>query len=154
MPQNWLFLGSYRKQRERLLREVSWNLLGRLGMAAFDIMDWWAFNVILLTLTNRPPAEDFALVGLDASVPRSVDEKAAGLRGGEVARVSQAGQLRNPDARVALDKGSELPSLERYAASYQGITTGDNPRFIRFFWEQCTLGDKEPSTNYFPICLA
>jgi len=57
MPQNWLFLGGYRKQRERLLREVSWNLLGRLGMAAFDIMDWWAFNVVEITLSKIPPTE-------------------------------------------------------------------------------------------------
>jgi beta-lactamase superfamily II metal-dependent hydrolase len=30
MPQNWLFLGSYKKQREHLLKEVTWNLLARL----------------------------------------------------------------------------------------------------------------------------
>ena len=36
MPQNWLFLGSYRKQREELLRNVTWNLLVRLGEGGFE----------------------------------------------------------------------------------------------------------------------
>ena len=55
MPQNWLFLGSYKKQREHLLKTETWSLLARLGMAAFDIMDWWAFNIILITLTHSKP---------------------------------------------------------------------------------------------------
>ena len=36
MPQNWLFLTSYKKQREHLLRHVTWNLLVRLGPGAFE----------------------------------------------------------------------------------------------------------------------
>jgi hypothetical protein len=59
MPQNWLFLNSYRKQRQSLLKRVQWNLLIRLGMAAFEIMDWWAFNVILLTQTIVPCTMDY-----------------------------------------------------------------------------------------------
>lgn len=35
MPQNWLFLTSYKKQRESLLRRTQWNLLARLGPGAF-----------------------------------------------------------------------------------------------------------------------
>lgn len=140
MPQNWLFLTSYKKQRESLLKRVQWNLLGRLGMAAFEIMDWWAFNVILLSQTHAPADEAFALRGVDASGPKGASEKAALLREGEVVSVGQKGQLGNPDARVALDEASELPLLERFAQAYQGITTGDNPRYIQCFWEQYTWG--------------
>ena len=32
-PQNWLFLTTYRKLRERLLRERTWNVVARLGAA-------------------------------------------------------------------------------------------------------------------------
>ncbi|EIC19847.1 Eco57I restriction-modification methylase domain-containing protein [Thiorhodovibrio frisius] len=135
MPQNWLFLTSYRKQRERLLREVSWNLLGRLGMAAFQIMDWWAFNVILLTQTRAPVSEGFKLRGVDASAPRSAAEKADLVRSGDMASVSQASQLGNPDARVALEKALDLPILGKYASGLVGIQTGDDPRYVSAFWE-------------------
>ena len=135
MPQNWLFLGSYRKQRESLLRRVQWNLLARLGMAAFEIMDWWAFNVILITQTNATATDGFQLCGVDASVLKGAVEKAVLLREGKLVAVSQKGQLTNPDHRVSLGEASEFPLLERYASSYQGTTTGDNSRFITFFWE-------------------
>jgi hypothetical protein len=44
--------------------------------------------------------------------------------------------IANPDSRISLGDVSELPLLERFARSYQGITTGDNPRYIQVFWEQ------------------
>ena len=35
-PQNWLFLTSYRKLREKLLKQRTWNLVARLGPGAFE----------------------------------------------------------------------------------------------------------------------
>ena len=35
-PQNWLFLVTYKKMREKLLREEVWNLIARLGVGAFE----------------------------------------------------------------------------------------------------------------------
>src|SRR5690606_31246448 len=34
-PQNWHFLGSYKKMRERLLQDATWNIVVKLGPAAF-----------------------------------------------------------------------------------------------------------------------
>ena len=138
MPQNWLFLGSYRKQRERLLREARWNLLARLGPGAFETISGEVVNAVLLTLTNTPPDESSLLSGLDVSAPRSVGAKAAGLVGGELVRVGQLGQLGNPDGRIVLDATEGWTLLEMFATSWQGITTGDNPRFTRVFWEMPT----------------
>ena len=140
MPQNWLFLTSYKRQRESLLKRVQWNLLARLGEGGFDSPQAAGAFIILLTQTHAPADEAFALRGVDASGPKGAAEKAALLREGEVVSVGQKGQLGNPDARVALDEASELPLLERFAQAYQGITTGDNPRYIQCFWEQCTWG--------------
>ncbi|MCL7414153.1 MAG: BREX-1 system adenine-specific DNA-methyltransferase PglX, partial [ANME-2 cluster archaeon] len=36
MPQNWLFLTSYRKFREKLLKNDTWHLIARLGEGGFD----------------------------------------------------------------------------------------------------------------------
>lgn len=139
MPQNWLFLTSYKKQREHLLREAIWNLLGRLGMAAFEVMDWWAFNIVLLTITNGRPGGEHALRGVDASAPRTAREKAQVLRAGEVVAVSQKGQLGNPDAVVALDEIYSQKMLSDYAIGLAGVLNGDTARFEACFWEVTDL---------------
>ncbi|CAN7144675.1 SAM-dependent DNA methyltransferase [Paraburkholderia hospita] len=140
MPQNWLFLTSYKKQRESLLNRLQWNLLARLGEGGFDSSQAAGAFIILLTQTRIQAADVFRLRGLDASPPKTGQEKAALLREGELMTVSQKAQLGNPDARITLGESSELPLLERYAQSFQGITTGDNPRYIQCFWEQEAWG--------------
>lgn len=130
MPQNWLFLTSYKKQRESLLKSTQWNLLARLGEGGFDSSQAAGAFIILLTQTNATPAGTNQLRGIDASEPRGPQEKAVLLRDDEVVAVNQNGQLANPDARIALDEGSALPLLERFARSYQGITTGDKVHTI------------------------
>jgi len=135
MPQNWLFLTSYRAQREQLLKDMRWELLARLGPGAFDTIGGEVVNVIILTLTRTGPQVGHALHGIDASDPRTAVRKAEALREDEMASVSQKEQIENPDARVSLEGRSALALLAEFADSYQGITTGDNPRFIRFFWE-------------------
>ncbi len=135
MPQNWLFLTSYRKQREHLLKTVSWNLLARLGAGAFDTISGEVVNVILLTQTHAKPAEGFLLRGVDASVSRTAMEKADALRSDQIVEISQHAQLRNPDARVAFGEESSLPLLSKYAEGLVGLQTGDDPFFVGRFWE-------------------
>ncbi|NLZ11110.1 MAG: SAM-dependent DNA methyltransferase [Alcaligenaceae bacterium] len=135
MPQNWLFLTSYRKQRESLLRRVEWNLLARLGEGGFDSPQAAGAFIILLTQTNALPAESFELRGVDASAPKLTLEKATLLAEGEVVSVSQKGQLDNPDARVALEESTGAELLAEYADGLAGILNGDSPRFLKVFWE-------------------
>ncbi|NCC34821.1 MAG: SAM-dependent DNA methyltransferase, partial [Chloroflexia bacterium] len=141
MPQNWLFLGSYRKQRESLLRRVQWNLLARLGMAAFEIMDWWAFNVILITQTNALTGVDFQVRGVDVSAMKGAEKKAALLRENSVLVVSQIGQLGNPDARVTLTDAASGELLEKFAEGLNGMHGGDSLRFRLMFWEMNDLAN-------------
>lgn len=135
MPQNWLFLISYKKQRENLLKRVKWNLLARLGSGAFETINGEVVNVILLTQTKDSAPSNFLIGGIDASRGRTSFEKSVSLRDGALLQVSQAAQLSNSDARVALGDTSDEELLSKYANSYQGITTGDNRRFIAYFWE-------------------
>ena len=46
-PQNWLFLKTYRKLRERLLKGRTWNLVARLGPGAFETITGHVVNVAL-----------------------------------------------------------------------------------------------------------
>ena len=56
LPQNWLFLSSYRKLRERLLKNETWKLLARLGPGAFETISGEVVKAILLTLSRSNPA--------------------------------------------------------------------------------------------------
>lgn len=52
LPQNWLFLTSYRKFREKLLKNDTWNLIARLGPGAFETISGEVVKAILITLTR------------------------------------------------------------------------------------------------------
>ncbi len=135
MPQNWLFLTSYKKQRESLLKRVQWNLLARLGEGGFESSQAAGAFIILLTQTRATPAQDFQLRGVDASAPKVAQEKAALLRDGELVEISQKAQLGSPDARVALEVVQASSLLIQRTSSIEGLSSGDSARFVAQFWE-------------------
>lgn len=145
LPQNWLFLTSYRKFREKLLQNDRWHLIARLGAQAFQT-PMWDFNVQLITLSRGNAAGQSAdllysgeqgnwIRGVDVSEPRTAAEKAAGLLAEGVMSVEQGKQLENPDARVSFDLDSDLPLLSTVAVAYQGLRAGDKERFVMQLWE-------------------
>jgi hypothetical protein len=135
MPQNWLFLGGYRKQREVLLESTCWNLLIRLGPGAFESIGGEVVNVVLLTQTRTSASPSFRLCGIDASAQSTIVEKTNFLRCGPVAKVIQLDVRKNTDSRVSLDAAANLPQLSQYCYSHPGINCGDSPRFLVKFWE-------------------
>lgn len=145
LPQNWLFLTSYRKFREKLLNNETWHLIARLGAQAFQT-PMWDFNVQLITLSRGNATGQAAdllhsgeqgnwLRGIDVSKPRTAAEKAAGLLVEEVKSVEQGKQLENPDALVSLEIQNDLPTIGKYARSYAGLDNGDALQFRFKFWE-------------------
>jgi hypothetical protein len=140
MPQNWLFMTSYRKQREALLARTQWNLLARLGPGAFETISGEVVQAILLTLARIPAVHSSRLRGVDASPPKAAHMKAALLREGELLQVAQQEQLSNPDAQVTLTEIPRGTLLGAYANSVQGLATADNPAFVVSFWEICEVG--------------
>jgi hypothetical protein len=139
-PQNWLFLGTYTKLRQRLLEVRQWNAVARLGPRAFETISGEVVNVALLVLTANNPNETHVFAGLDASEPSTPDAKAAALRESETVSVGQKAQLGNPDARVTLSLVEEVKLVSSFGDAYVGILNGDSPRFIRFLWEISDLG--------------
>jgi very-short-patch-repair endonuclease len=142
MPQNWLFLGSYKKQREQLLKRVKWNLLARLGEGGFESSQAAGAFIILLTQTRVQPEADAILHGIDVSEPRTAQEKAELLRGGVLKAVNQKGQLGNPDHRIVLEEHSSEVLLSAMAIGLAGILNGDSPRFQKLYWEMPDRGDR------------
>ena len=139
-PQNWWFLGSYEPFRKWLLLETRIRLIAALGEEAWEHFgDRGPLATLMVGTKAAPSAEPF--FGLDAVRIPAITEKIQALRGGVLLRTSHQAQLKNPDARLVLteaDLGAGL--LNAFASSFQGITTGDNPRYIHLFWEQASWG--------------
>ena len=150
LPQNWLFLTSYKAFREKLLKQETWNIVARMGPGAFETISGEVVKAILITLTHGQAggypggahgglfageASPHALRGVDVSEPKTAADKAAALLIAEVKSVEQAGQLGNPDAAVALDHLGRGTPISAYAEFHNGIQTGDFSRFGRSFWE-------------------
>jgi len=134
-PQNWLYLGTYKKLRKRLLQEQTWNAVARLGSGAFETISGEVVNVTLLEITKGQPKEGHNLLGINAQSALSPAGKAETLKTSAVNMVSQKGQLNNPDATITGEREETGALLGEYVESYHGITTTDYPRFGRLFWE-------------------
>jgi hypothetical protein len=146
LPQNWLFLTSYRKFREKLLQNDSWHLIARLGPGAFETISGEVVKAILINLSRGNAAGQSSdllssgepgnwIRGVDVSEPRTAAEKAAGLLADEVKSVEQGRQLENPDAAIEFSSSGVTQRLGESFASVHGLTTGDNPRLVRQIWE-------------------
>ncbi len=133
-PQNWLFLTSYKKLRERLLKSEQWDFVARLGPRAFETISGEVVNVALLGLTRRAPAPEHAFAGWDVTELPLPEEKALTLRAAPMA-VAQGAQLKNPDYKIVFATQGQVKRLQEYACSYQGIKTGDDARARRHFFE-------------------
>lgn len=145
LPQNWLFLSTYKKFREKLLTRDTWHLLARLGSDAFETISGEVVKAILLVIShggtclsggllgNRTPAH--ILRGLDVSSVSTAPAKADALRAAPIQSLVQAKQLENPDARVGLETTSGISFLNKYAEGLVGLQTGDDPMFLMAFWE-------------------
>ena len=169
LPQNWLFLTSYRKFREKLLKSDTWHLIARLGAGAFETISGEVVKAILITLSRgnlayeqgeffKEETKSNVIRGLDVSEPRTATEKAARLLDTEIKSVEQAKQLENPDGVVRFnDNNLSVPLLKDHAFSAQGIGTTDNPRFVQKFWEQYSKSTEweffQNSCEYQPRCL-
>ena len=146
LPQNWLFLSSYREFRKKLLNNCTLHLIARLGPGAFETIGGEVVKAILITLSRGIPARGKIglpgetgpvgiIRGLDVSKSCAAAEKAAGLLTVEIKSVKQAKQLENPNVVISLDDIVSSVLLKEFCTSLTGLQTGDDFRFSRCFWE-------------------
>jgi hypothetical protein len=133
-PQNWLFLGPYRKMREALLERGSLAFITVLGEHGFDSPAAAGAFTALVAVTRTHPEATTVFAGLDASDAADPAGKATTLVRGEIWILSQAQQRRNPNATITqyIQLSTRLGDV---AESYAGVCTGDYPRFGRALWE-------------------
>lgn len=142
MPQNWLFLTTYKKFRKKLLKKNKFYLVARLGAGAFTAINGEVVKAILLILSQTPAENNAALLGTQhANMLRGLDvsslqtnAKASNLQYVPMQSIQQNKLLADSDARVVFEEISGT-LLSRYTTSYKGITTGDDLKYKKMFWE-------------------
>ena len=146
LPQNWIFLTSYKKFREKLLKSYTWHLIARLGPGAFETISGEVVKAILINISRSKSIEELGglfgdggddnlIRGVDVSELRTAAEKSTQLLKARIKSVEQTKQLENPDVRVTLDSVGDTELLEMIASGLQGISSADNSRFCRLYWE-------------------
>lgn len=135
LPQNWLFLSRYTELRNKLINDIEWNILARLGAGAFETISGEVVQAILLATTKGAAENDSILHGIDASIDKVAYKKIPILTSGKLKRTVQLNQLNNPDSRIVLEAQEQVELLHKYGNSWQGIASSDFPRFGRLYWE-------------------
>ena len=74
-------------------------------------------------------------VYLDLTAEKTPEDKAHGLREHPLVSVSQEPQLRNPDHRIMAEVASSHELLGKFVIAPQGIKTGDDEKWLHYFWE-------------------
>ncbi len=133
LPQNWLFISSYKELRVELLKKHSIKLIANLGEGGFDSASAAGAFVALFGMLCSSNTEQIFM--LDASEPKSPFQKASLLRNASLFSTTKSAQSKNPDSRIVQAVIAEGMLLEAYSDSLAGIQNGDSPRFIRSFWE-------------------
>jgi hypothetical protein len=135
IPQNWLFLTSYKKFREKLLKDESWSIVSRLGAKSFQT-PMWDFNVMLISIQHKIPSIDSVFSGFDVSKLPNAASKDGALIVCDVQKINQKEQLLNPDGRIVFaDMRNSKPLISKIAESGGGASSFDSPRFMQEFCE-------------------
>jgi hypothetical protein len=134
-PQNWLFLGTYKKLRKRLIVSVEWNCIVRLGEHAFESAQAAGAFVSFIIISQTFAKSCHAIAGIEASPEKTPKGKSFALLHQLPFLVSQQEQLENPDSILSFESSGATPRLSDFARSFRGHCNGDSPRFERLFWE-------------------
>lgn len=148
-PQNWWVGTAYRDFRGVILKSTHWLNACVLGEEAWYTYGNRGPNTILLILNFGKSSQSF-FSAIDVSTkPGSpvvtLEMKSAALSGrrtdtpnGDISTIRQVNQgllLKNRDFRIAISDLGKSRRLAEYVRSGEGSSTGDNDRFLRFYWE-------------------
>jgi hypothetical protein len=141
VPQNWLFLASYARLREWLLKTTTLASVVWLGAGAFGEITGEVVKPALLTFTNALPVSGSSAWTIDVSESAGPTGKTAAIQHDLGRWIDQREQLRHTGARILAESIAVSTPLAEYATSLAGMMTSDLPRFVRYFWELRDLGE-------------
>lgn len=143
--QSWMFLGSFEKMRAKVIDNKTIVSMVHLGPRAFDAIGGEVVNVTADVIYNQHSDAEGAYV-------RLVD-----INGSEAKRLKLLEAIRNPDCgwfyRRDADTFKQIPGtpiaywasdrfinlfsdlITRYSVANEGIKTGNNDRFLKYWFE-------------------
>lgn len=150
-----LTLDKFTKLRVFLLSSGTFECVCPLGSRAFGEITGEVVNVTLCVTRASKPSEQFEILFIDVSAETGPEGKANGIvralnsgSGNQIRRIPQAKFSRIPSANFGtywlppklfeLLVAGHIP-LEKVTAVTKGLKTGQDKRFVRFFWEAGNL---------------
>jgi len=139
--QSWMFLSSFERMRERMLRAKTITTMAQIGYNSFPSMNSKVAQATVFSITNQR-CGNFIGTFIDLnSAPQSADKRAVFLARDranrfEIAADEFAKIEGSPLAYWLSDHMRQLfvAHKERMKTN-SGLTTGDNERFVRFWWD-------------------
>jgi len=132
-PQNWLFQPAYLQFRKMLLTRHRWLFLAKLGFGSFVTPLNAAPTLFIASNCNKHNSLSDEIFTLDVSGQKSIDEKQSYLVLENMGVYYQ--NKINDDYILMSDESNDIRNLHEFVDVYQGIRTGDKPRFVQQFWE-------------------
>ena len=140
--QSWMFLSSFEKMRERMLREKTIKTMAHLGARAFGSISGEVVQTTVFVLNNSLVASYspvfFRLLDGDEKVKRT--ELANGEKRFDTTAQDEFKKI--PGSPVAywvservLKCYQSLPALHEFSKGSTGLQTSNSARFLRFWYE-------------------
>lgn len=145
--QSWMFLSRFSDFRTGLLSKWFIGSMAHLGARAFESIGGEVVQVVATCVSKHDGnsvGRYIRLIDFDSSIQkaRELRQVAAGSSSGNEYRVDQSGFLQIPGAPIAYWATDALLGtfksgrrIEDVAPVRQGFQTGDNDRFMRFWFE-------------------
>ena len=166
--QSWMFLSSFEPMRKRLLRQKTIQTMAHLGARAFGSISGEVVQSTVFALRNRP-LDGFVPVFFRLLDGREEQKRTALARNeSRFDSVAQDGFGKIPGSPVTYWVSAavrqlfeSLPQIDSFAVAKQGLSTGNNNRFVRSWpevpigavgWEVASRNEAEESgRKWFPL---
>ena len=138
IPSNLAYQPAYKELREDIFKRHALRFICRLGSGAFREISGEVVKVSLVCASRERMSSGFPAIDC-ADGP--VDQKERILNSGPIRSVASSNINQINDYRIVIDEIGNGSRLSHFVKSRTGTRTGDNPQFLREFWEIYDLSD-------------
>lgn len=140
LPNNWMYMKSYKEFRCKLLLEHGVDYLVNIGEGGFESTAAAGAFVVVLGLDYG--SNDDKVYALDVSREGKIETIKKNLLTLTFGEYCKSQFLDNKDSIIKLSYSKEELLLGDFADSWQGLVTTDTNRYVRNYWELNKLNSK------------
>ena len=141
--QNWMFISTFDKLRERVINDQQIDCLMQLGAKLFDELSGEKVKSVSFIITNSSPSYKSTFYRLVKGNNCSSKEQLFLQKCNEYKDIDQSIFKKFPKNRICFwfpERSLnvfQLPTISSIAEPREGMTTASNSRFLRFWFEVC-----------------